>query len=1162
MPLAIRPKRDTGSARRLRALAALATLATLSAIASPAQSPSTQTLARPGRRLLAPVNNSSRAVLHGNTHPLATAANDHGVVPDSTPLQRMMLTLAPSDAQQTALETLLVNQQDASSPQFHHWLTPAEFGAQFGVADADIQTITSWLTSQGFTIDSVSNSRTVIEFSGTAGMVKQAFATEIHQYLVDGTLYTANAADPSIPSALTPVVRGIVSLYNFPRHHHHQIVGDFRRDHATGKVTQLSGTTPLAPSASADSTRPHPEFTYPSGGSGGNVYAVAPFDFATIYNVKALWNSGIDGTGQSIAIVGQTDINIADVHNFRAIFGLPTNDPQIILNGTDPGVVSADEGEADIDVQWSGAVAPHATIKYVVSATTKTSEGVDLSAEYIINNNLAPVMSESYGECELGLGTAGNAFFNSLWQQAAAQGISVFVSSGDSGSAGCDNPDGTTAAQFGVAVNGISSTPYNTAVGGTDFLGSLVAPGTYWSSTDDPTTHASALGYIPESPWNSTCANPLLQTSLIWNQPSSAAACQYAFTHGFNLFTPVGGTGGVSACTTPSGGTPAFCSGGYAKPSWQTGLGVPGDGKRDVPDISLFASSGFLGSFYVYCQQDANSDGQPCNINSTYTDFRGVGGTSVSSPAFAGIMALVVQKTGSAQGVANNVLYSLFSKQVAGGASCSTGLNTSGNTLFAPSPSCVFNDLTFGSIAVPCVSGSPNCTTPAGDHYGILTANGSDAYLTTAGYDLASGLGSVNAFNLVNAWNGVSLTPTTTTLAVDQVNLSTSAETLVSSAPYGAKIDLATTVAPTSGSGTPTGTVTLSDSSSSVGTATLSSGLAHLYTTTLAAGAHSLSASYGGDSTFGTSSTASASALTITKAASANTLTTSSTSITAGSSITLTSTLVGANATSVGNFGAAPTGTVGFYSGGTSGTLLGTASITATGTNSSGYTTGTATLSTTSLPSSGSSTVDSITAVYSGDTNYTGSTSNAVSVTVTGATGSLASLALSLPQAGPYSVSSLITINALVSAVSSGPTPTGSVSYTLNGATGSSATLSSGAASFSIAGYKLLKYPVAATYSGDTTYTSATQSLQVGPFTQTIIFRGLANLPFSSGATVALTARSTSGLPVSYTVSGPATLSGSTLTLTGTGTVNVTASQSGNSTFAAATSVTRSFASQ
>jgi subtilase family serine protease len=241
-------------------------------------------------------------------------------------------------------------------------------------------------------------------------------------------------------------------------------------------------------------------------------YALGPYDFATIYSLLPLWNKGINGTGKTIAIVGDTDINIQDVADFRSMFGLPVNNPTIIVNGTDPGI-QGDESEADIDVQWSGAVAPDATIDFVVSKSTETTSGVDLSAVFIIENNLASVMSESYGECELGLGTTGNQFYNTLWQQAAAQGITVFIAAGDAGSAGCDNfnAQSPSPALYGLQVSGYASTPYDVAVGATDFNDSS-DPSTYWSTTNNSTTQSSALGYIPETTWNDSCTNAIFVT--------------------------------------------------------------------------------------------------------------------------------------------------------------------------------------------------------------------------------------------------------------------------------------------------------------------------------------------------------------------------------------------------------------------------------------------------------------------------------------------------------------------------------------------------------------------------------------------------------------------------------------------------------------------------
>jgi hypothetical protein len=640
--------------------------------------------------------------------------------------------------------------------------------------------------------------RTVLEFSGSASQVREAFHTSIHKYVVNGEQHWANAVDPSIPTALTPAVAGIASLNNFPRRAMHSLAGRFTRDSATGKIK--------------------PDYTYPGGcvennfDNGACLYGLGPYDFATIYDVQPLWTAGINGTGQTIAIVGESNINIQDVADFRSMFGLPVNNPNIILNGPDPGI-QGDESEADIDVQWSGAVAPNATIDFVVSQSTETTAGIDLSATYIVDNNLAPVMSESYGQCELGLGTAGNQFYNTLWQQAAAEGITVFVSAGDNGAAGCDNFDASppAPAEFGLQVSGFASTPYNVAVGGTDF-NDFSNPSTYWSTTNNPTTQASALSYIPEIPWNDSCTNPLF-ASLGF---STVAETNCNNGQLINFVLPEGGSGGVSKCTTPSGSTPASCAGGYAKPTWQSGPGVPADGKRDIPDVSLFASNGFLGSFYIICQSDQT--GGSCNVAGG--EFLGFGGTSVSSPAFAGIMALVNQQTGSRQGDANYVLYKLASQQPT-----------------------AFHDITTGTNAMPCATGSTNCTTSvSGDAFGVLSG-----YSAGANYDLATGLGSVDANNLVTKWNTVTLLPSTTTLT----NVTPTTIT------HGQSVGFTATVKPSSGTGTPTGLVSLeggpTDSSEGIAGFNLTSGTVTGSTELLPGGTYSLIAHYPGDSTYGPS---------------------------------------------------------------------------------------------------------------------------------------------------------------------------------------------------------------------------------------------------------------------------------------------------------------------
>ncbi len=741
-------------------------------------------------------------------------------------MQRMLLVLQRSPAQETSLEQLLEQQQDNSSPNYHQWLTPQQFGAEFGPAAQDIQAITTWLQSHGFQVTGASKGSIVIEFSGTAGQVQDAFHTAIHKYLVDGVQYSANSSDPQIPAALAPVVAGVRSFYNFPATPMNHPAGVFHRDKDSGKIL------PVKPV-------PIPQFTpgsdYECGILGGPCELLGPYDLATIYNVSPLWSgtTPIDGTGQTIAIVGETDINPADWTSFWNMFGVatPKGTLNIIHNGPDPGF-QGDEPEADIDTQWSSAVAKGATIDFVVSQTTETTLGVDLSAEYIVDNNLAPVMSESYGICELFIGTSGNTYYNALWQQASAQGITVFVSSGDQGSAACDRDN--PAAQYGLAVSGFESTPYNVSVGGTDF-NDLTTTGVYWSSTNN-SNEANARGYIPEMTWNDTCTNseifPYTGTS------TAEQTCNNYTVIGEGFLAVAGGSGGASNCTSSDSSTQASCTGGYAKPPWQNAPGVPADGKRDVPDVSLFASNGFNNTFYIICESDVTGS---CNLSSG--EFLGFGGTSVSSPAFAGIMALVNQKTGERQGNANYVFYKMAG--TAANSCNSSTVHTTGTN------ACIFYDIPSGStIAMPCVTGSPNCTTStAGDDVGVLSG-----YAAGTGYDLATGLGSVNVENLVNQWS---------TYAGQFKATKFSSFTLgpPTTITHGQSIAVAATVAPQTGTGTPTGTITLiantgSSPSNQQGAQqvfTLSGGSLPAGTTTtfLPGGiGYTVTAHYSGDSTF------------------------------------------------------------------------------------------------------------------------------------------------------------------------------------------------------------------------------------------------------------------------------------------------------------------------
>jgi len=706
-----------------------------------------------------PIDEGKLVVLRGNTHPLARAKYDQGAAPSSLAMDRMMLVLKTTSAQGAALQTLLAGQQDRSSPNYHKWLTPQEFGTQFGASEPDIQKITSWLESHGFQIDNVANGRNVIQFSGDAAQVQAAFHTTIHKYAVNGKENWANSSDPSIPAALTPAVAGVASLNNFPKQAAHRLGGTVRRDVTTGKLKAVK-----------------PQFTFPAGcqgTTGSECYGLGPYDFATIYNVLPLWNAGITGAGQTIAIVSDSDVNPADLTNFRSLFGLPaatftrtytpgfsSSNPGIQSCGADaPPTSNGDECEAALDVQWSGAVAPGATINLVISGSTTTTFGGDTSAEYIIDNNLAKIIGYSYGECEFGLGTAGNAFYGGNpiakdsvgeWAQAAAEGITVVVSTGDNGSTACDSDQNDNGAELGLAVNGVASTPYNVAVGGTDF-NDVNNPTTYWNSSNpSSTTQASVKGYIPETTYNDSCTNATIET-LIGLGGDIEEDCNEIFLSGQfpSLTAPAGGSGGVSACTTYDGEIPGDCTGGYAKPSWQTALTLP-DGKRDLPDFAIFAGDSTLQNFYLYCQSDLDTSNAACSLASPFADIQIVGGTSVSAEVFAGMVALLDQSTGSAQGLVNTNLYSLAGQTWA---NCQSG--------GAQTSACIFNQVTSGTIAMPCNAvvtqevGARGCNILINGDFIAETTQSSGAlgYNAGAGYNLATGLGSLNVASFVNEWN-------------------------------------------------------------------------------------------------------------------------------------------------------------------------------------------------------------------------------------------------------------------------------------------------------------------------------------------------------------------------------------------------------------------------
>lgn len=539
---------------------------------------------RTENRIVGPIDDGQVVTLTGNVHPLARGEFDLGAVDSETVLERMVLELEPSAAQQAELDALVEAQHDPHSPLYRQWLTPAEYGARFGASAQDVVRITAWLRSHGFRVDEVAASNRSIQFSGTAAHVAEAFHTEIHRYDVDGVEHIANVQDPQIPAAFAGVVGGVLSLH------------DFRRS------SEISARTPLIAAAVKGAAGARalnaaaPEYT------DGSTHYLFPSDWATIYDLNSLYSAGKTGTGASIAIVGRSSINASDVATFRAASGLPANAPTITYVSTNPGLVSGDQDESTLDVEWSGAIAPAAAVKFVVGASTATTDGVDLSAQYIVNHATATVMSTSYGSCEQDMGSTELAFYNGLWQQAASEGISAFVSSGDSGAAGCSA--GSSSTGSGKGVNGLCSSPYSTCVGGTEFNeGSSAAK--YWATTNSG-TYESALSYIPEEVWNES-----------------------ALDGGSGLWASTGGASEV-----------------YAEPSWQKNVAgtSAANGMRAVPDVAMTAAShdGYIvvedGSYWV------------------------IAGTSAASPSFAGVMALVVQaEGGKGQGCANPGLYALES---------------------------------------------------------------------------------------------------------------------------------------------------------------------------------------------------------------------------------------------------------------------------------------------------------------------------------------------------------------------------------------------------------------------------------------------------------------------------------------------------------------------
>ncbi|WP_348269072.1 protease pro-enzyme activation domain-containing protein [Edaphobacter paludis] len=715
---------------------------------------------------IAAVAAESRAAVPHTVSPRVKNAADLGSAPSDRVLDSLTLRFNMTAAQQATLTQLLNDQQNPSSPRYHQWLTPEQFGAQFGLSSADLAKVSSWLTSQGFTITGVARSSTFITFTGTVDQAQKAFHTTIHNLNLNGEQHFANTTDAVLPASIAGVVSTITGLNNFRL-----------KSRAVPRVVKTDVLDPK----------------YTSSVSGGHF--IAPGDFYTIYDSKALISSGIDGTGvgagtgggYSIAVMGQVDLSLADVAAFRAASGLPANVPTVKTYGPDPGAATTststpntgDLAEAQLDVEWSGASAPSAKIVYVNS-----KDVINTSMPAAIDNNLAPIISISYGNCEAAAGISDMDSFNQLFQQANAEGITIVGPAGDSGATDCDS--NTAIATQGLGVDFPGSSPFVTSAGGTMFNdGSSTGATTYWSATNGANS-SSAVSYIPETAWNETSAS------------------------------------GLSA---GGGGASAF----FSKPSWQSGTGVPNDYARDVPDISLDSASNHDG--YLFCAQGSCVNG--------YRDASGnlnvVGGTSVVAPSFAGILALVEQEQQKLSpnispriGNANPTLYGL-------------GL---GNSSYYND---VFHDITGGNNSSPCETGTPNCP-----------STGSIGYTAGTGYDQATGLGTIDAYNLATKWSLSTPTGVNSAATISATSLTTTASICgISSGSLPLSVNVINGTFDSSGNpitgSFPTGTVQFFVDSAAVGSpvALVSGHAAYtLNTSAISSGAHTISAVYSGDNTY------------------------------------------------------------------------------------------------------------------------------------------------------------------------------------------------------------------------------------------------------------------------------------------------------------------------
>jgi subtilase family serine protease len=673
------------------------------------------------------IDSAHLVALEGNTRPEARTARDLGAVDPALRLLDIKLQLKRTPAEQKALDLFVESLQQPSSPNYHHWLSAEEFGRRFGADPVDIIRIEAWLTAEGFTVETVAPGHMEIDFSGTAAQVARSFHTEIHNLDVDGERHIANMSDPMLPAALAPVVAGITSLNDFrprPKVHH--------------------------------------AFTFQSQADcGGNCFAIVPGDLQTIYNFTPVYQSGISGQGQTIAVAEDSDLFAAsDFTNFRSTFGLSTSFPAGNMVVTHPGGAAefcgdpgvnpdGDDVEATLDVEYASAAAPNATIEL---ASCNGAGGVFQAVANLVGEASPPaIISVSFGNCEADNGAALNQAFTEVFEQAVAEGISVFVATGDNGPSDCT--DQSTATGFGIGVNGMAATAFDVAVGGTDFSDTFNGVNAQFFGANSA-TFASAKSYVPDMAWNDSCASTLIAIAFGGDGQTFGTDGFCNSIAGQPFLTTGGGEGGPSACFTGNSTIANIVSGscqGNPKPAFQQGLfGNPADGVRDLPDVALFAGDGVWSHFYLFCFSDTNNTGFPgVACNTSPENWPRAGGTSFATPIMAGVQALINQKMGGRQGNPDIPLYTLARREFgnAGNAGCNANLGAGVNA------SCVFHDVDFNDSAQAC-TGTVDCFDPSG-MFGVLSVSDhadAVAYAARPGWDFVSGIGTVNVANLVADW--------------------------------------------------------------------------------------------------------------------------------------------------------------------------------------------------------------------------------------------------------------------------------------------------------------------------------------------------------------------------------------------------------------------------